>query len=844
MLPAMQRMSLHDAAWSVRWVAGPDDTPAAVREAGEIPAMVPGCIHTDLMAAGLLDDPYVGDNELKQFWVGRSDWTYTCRFDVLADVLDAPRMELACDGLDTIATVMINRGVSYRADNMHRRWRFDAKQYLTAGANEIRIGFAAPLVHVERMARLRGELPHVGNGANEPHPHNEIRKMACNFGWDWGPDVPTVGVWRPIRLDAFTTRIAGVRPLVMKATADEAVVRVHVDVDGDAEATATLTAPDGATFEPTRDGDAFVFTVANPQRWWPVGHGEQPLYELSVKAGADDWTHKIGLRTTRLLVDADAEPVGAPVPDAKGERMTLYVNEVPVYAKGANWIPDDCFPHRVTPQRYRDRITKARDANMNLLRVWGGGLYESDDFYDICDELGVMVWQDFTLACAAYHEEEPVWSSVEAEARDNISRLSRHPSLVIWNGCNENFMGVWDWSDDWRRLRKDHMTTWGLGYYLSLFPKLMKELDPSRPYWPGSPYSGSFERPANLNEFGNRHIWDVWHGPGQYRNYLAHYPRMSTEFGFHGPPTWPTLERSIPEDQRYWNSPLMRLHNKNGGPGRDGQEQSTTRMADDFEPPLGKDQFDDWLYLSQVMQARALEMGVTWFRALHPWNSGAVYWQFNDCYPVASWSALDGDGRKKPLWYATRRFLAPRLVTIKPRRTVGKDGVIGKLAVYLHNDHGETWAGTYVVRQMAFDGRKFARHEQVVSIEPRGSSRFEIPDAMHDADSFLVAELDGGERGYWWFRPDKEIAYPAADFDAEIAETPDGLSLTIQAKTLLRDLCVFPDRLDPAAEASDQCVTLLPGESATIDIRTTSQLSLAALTAAPALNVANRFGKR
>src|SRR5690606_28036205 len=203
---------------------------------------------------------------------------------------------------------------------------------------------------------------------------------------------------------------------------------------------------------------------------------------------------------------------------------------------------------------------------------------------------------------------------------------------------------------EWRAMRSERRRTWGLGYYLSLFPKLVAELDPSRPYWPGSPYSGAFDRHPNLNEYGNRHIWDVWHGPGQYRNYLAHYPRMATEFGFHGPPCWPTLARAVPEDQRYWNSPVMRLHNKNGKPG---QEQTHTRMCDDFVPP--EECFEDWLYLAQVMQARALSMGVEWFRALFPWNSGSLYWQLNDCWPVSSWSAIDGDGRLKPLWYASRR---------------------------------------------------------------------------------------------------------------------------------------------------------------------------------------------
>ena len=858
----MRKVSL-DRNWTLRFVSGPAAVPAAVR-AGEIPAKVPGCVHTDLLAQDLIEDPYIADNELKSQWIGRSDWRYTCRFTLDADHLREERLDLACDGLDTVATVVLNGTEIGTALNMHTAHRFDAKKAAKAGENVLEITFAAPLDYIERMEDKLGHLPHTGHGANAEHPHNMIRKMACNFGWDWGPDVPTSGVWRPIRVEAWSgARIASVRPLVMEATTERATVRVHVDIehaasaagrsvgpgaalsaDGGPRPKVTLRDPAGkAVGEVRPSGDAYTIEIKNPQRWWPIGHGAQPLYTLDVALGDDAWSRRIGLRTTKLVTEPDPAVVGEPIPDKRGAGMTIYVNDKPIYCKGADWIPDDCFPNRVTPERYRQRLTQARDANMNMVRVWGGGLYETEEFYDACDELGLMVWQDFCCACACYPEEEPFWSLIEAEARYNITRLSSHPSLVIWNGCNENIWGTFDWAQEWVDLRVKGTRTWGLNYYLKLFPRLVAELDPSRPYWAASPYSGSMDLHPNLNEYGNRHIWDVWHGPGQYRGYLAHYPRLATEFGFHGPPCWPTLERSIPEDHRRWDSPIMRLHNKNGAPERDGQMQSHLRMADDFEPP--SEAFDDWLYLAQVMQARALEMGVTWFRALFPWNSGALYWQLNDCWPVASWSAIDGDGRLKPLWYASRRFFADRLVTIKPRRATPMGDRIGALAVYLHNDSDEAWVEQCVLRHMTLDGEIVNTHTQQVRIEPRSLVKFNVPDAMHeDACAMLVVDC-GAARAFWWFCPDKDLPYPEARYDTELTPAPGKKGVyrfTIKAHTVLRDVCVFADRLDPDSQVSDQQLTILPGESVTLEIRSSRKLDKDALSTQPVMNYANRFG--
>ncbi|MEL7089838.1 MAG: glycoside hydrolase family 2 protein, partial [Planctomycetota bacterium] len=345
-------------------------------------------------------------------------------------------------------------------------------------------------------------------------------KMACNFGWDWGPPLLTCGVWRPAYLETWSAaRLGDARPVITRADEERAEIDLRVDVaassDGNpGEVFAELLDPQGATVaSASRAADqpevALALAVDSPRLWWPRGYGEQPRYDLKIELRAQDGSvldarqHRAGLRTTALCTDPDPEPHDGL---GQGETMHLVVNGKRVYCKGANWIPDDCFPHRVTPERYRQRIDQAADANMNMLRIWGGGIYEDRSFYEHCDEIGMLVWQDFLLACAAYHEEEPFWSWFEAEARDNVSRLSPHPSLVLWCGCNENIWATFDWSDQWRAIREEGKLTWGGGYYLDLFPRVVDELAPATPYCPGSPYSGTMDRHPNANENGDTHM--------------------------------------------------------------------------------------------------------------------------------------------------------------------------------------------------------------------------------------------------------------------------------------------------------------------------------------------------
>ena len=841
----------------------------------DVPATVPGCVHTDLLAAGLIPDPAIGLNETDLLWIGRCDASYTRTLKIPAEALEREHLALCFDGLDTLAEVSLNGTVIGSSANMHTRQRFDAKAAAREGDNELVVRFAAPFPAAVAARERNGFLPSEGAGSNPKMPHAFLRKMSCNMGWDWGPTVTTMGIWKGCRLEAWDAcRLGDVRVSTRSLDGGTAEVLLSAEVEGEGAARFTLVSPDGreaASAEAEAGGGEASATVRveDAQLWWPVGHGGQPLYTLRVElvdgGGTARGSREVrtGLRTTELVTDEDPADASFPVDGlagsegVPGHRMTLRVNGLDVYCKGANWIPEDLFPHRVTRETYRERVAQAVDMNMNMLRIWGGGLYESDDLYGACDEAGIMVWQDFLFACAAYPENEAYARSVEREARDNVSRLGHHPALVLWNGCNENLWGWYDWSSGgktWKDAIGDK--PWGTTYYFETLPAVVAELAPATPYWAGSPSSGrtieAFEDERlhpNMNSRGNRHVWNVWHGPGHYQHYYEHFPRFCSEFGFHSPNAWPSLERSTPEDQMSWTGEVLRRHNKNGIDKQlgDGQNKTATRIHDDFPVPAGE-RLDDFHHLASVNQARAVTAGVGWFRSLFPWNSGALYWQINDCWPGASWSSVDTDGIPKPLYHATKRFFAPRVVNLgpsKPTELHAWGDETGPLRAYLHNDSDERWTGELTVRLMEADGTVVDTQTDAVDLEPRSAVGVDVRLPSLDREShpgrFLVAELPGGVRSFWWSAPDKDAGQPDPRMRVEVAD--GGRSVTVHAETLIRDLTLYVERLHPDARVDDGAVTLLPGESHTFRVDTPVDLDAEALSTAPVLRTSSELAR-
>jgi beta-mannosidase len=804
--------ALHDG-WTLSSAAGPP--------VPEVPATVPGCVHTDLLAAGIIPDPYLDHNEDSQHWIGQSDWTYALGFDWEPD--GTARSDLVCAGLDTVAAITLNGTEVARTANMHRSYRFGVGSLLRPGRNELLIRFTSPYTYADELRSTLGDRPNA-----YPEPFNLIRKMACNFGWDWGPRLVTAGIWRPIGLHSWRTgRLDQIRPLVTVA-GDDGHVELHIALeradDEPVTVTATVAGERASAIVPAGQRTVTLrLRVSDVERWWPRGHGGQRRYDLEVtladRTGArlDHWHRRIGFRSLRLDT----------TPDADGTPFTLVVNDKPIWVRGFNWIPDDCFPHRVDRARYATRIDQAAEAGANFLRVWGGGRYESEEFYDLADGLGMLVQQDFLFACAAYPEEEPLAGEVAAEAREQVVRLAHHPSLVLWTGNNENIWGHADW--DW--IPELDGRTWGAGYYFDLLPDIVAELDPTRPYWPGSPYSGSHDLHPNDPAHGTTHIWDVWN-TDDYTRYAAYRPRFVAEFGFQGPPTYSTLRRAIPSGAMDPDSPAM-VHRQKA---IDGNQKLLLGLSGHLPAPT---RFDDWHWATQLNQARAIRFGVEHLRSLHPLCTGAIVWQLNDCWPVISWSAVDGDGRRKPLWYALRRAFADRLLTVQP----GPDG----LDLVAVNDTDTDWISQPFASRVRFTGEPEAKALLDLAVPPRSTVRLRLPDEITRPDNpaaELLTVADGAPPVRYFFAEDVALSLPNPRYGVKITETADELEVTVVAGTLLRDLALFPDRLNPRSTVDDMLITLLPGESATFRIRNASALDWTALTTPPVLRCANDLSRR
>ncbi|WP_433121475.1 glycoside hydrolase family 2 protein [Micromonospora sp. CA-246542] len=802
------------------------DVPAEIADR-TVPATVPGCVHTDLLDAGLIPDPYLDDNELSLAWIGRSDWRYRTTFRPPAG--DHDRIDLVCGGLDTVATVSVNGVEVGRTENMHRGYRFDVRALLRAGENELTVAFDSVYRYAEAQRDRLGDRPNA-----YPEPFQFVRKMACNFGWDWGPTLVTAGIWQDIALHAWSTaRLATVRPLVTLDGRDGRV-ELHVEVERVADVPLTVRAAVGgvraeAVVEAGQRTAVLTLTVREPALWWPRGYGEQARHLLEVSLHAPDgdtldtWSRRIGFRSVRLDT----------TPDEHGTPFALSVNDVPVFVRGVNWIPDDAFPTRITRDRLADRFDQAAAANVNLLRVWGGGRYESEDFYDLADERGLLVQQDFLFACAAYPEEEPfggLGGEVAAEAREQVTRLTPHPSLVLWTGNNENIWGWHDW--DWQEALAGR--TWGRGYYLDVLPRIVGELDPTRPYWPGSPWSGSETIHPNDPAHGTTHIWDVWN-TDDYTKYREYVPRFVAEFGYQAPPAYATLRRALSDEPLAPNSPGMAHHQKAAG----GDVKLQRGL--DAHLPAPAD-FDDWHYLTQLNQARAIQLGVEHFRSHRDVCAGTIVWQLNDCWPVTSWSAVDGDGRRKPLWYALRHAYADRLLTVQPRGGGLAGG--GGLALVAVNETAEAWTASATVTRVTLTGEPRAKTSVDLDVPAYSSVTLALPAELARPDEscheVLVAEAGGtAERALWFFAEDRDVDWPAAAWDATVEPFDGGQRVRVTARTVLRDLTLFPDRLDPSATVDDALVTLLPGESATFTVRSKGPLDPASLTTRPVLRAVN-----
>ena len=796
------------------------------------PATVPGAIQTDLLARKNIPDPFWRDNEASLQWIGLSDWDYQLSFDVDAATLRRGHVDLVFDGLDTFAEVSLNGKKLLSADNMFRRWRLPVKNTLHAGSNTLTVHLQSPIARVQpwllkQPYALPGEFDSsFGDEPKGKQTSNYVRKANYQYGWDWGPRYVTLGIWRPVRLESWDDlRVADFHIAQTQVEADVAKLDAQLDVHADKAGAVTLkvewTGPDGKTGSEQREvalkaGENHVgvpLSIDHPQRWWPVGYGEPNLYRFhasvdsggSTVAGADRET---GLRKVELRRDKDQW----------GRGFAFVVNGVPVFAKGANLIPYDAFPSRVSSERLEAILRSAKDANMNMLRMWGGGTYQDDAFYAAADRLGVMIWQDFMFGGAVTPYDDAFRESTRIEAEEQVTRLRDHPSIVLWAGNNEVQTGWEEWPDridfqkfvnaDEVKKVEDGMRT----IFDKTLRKVVSDLSPQVPYWASSP-STDFDGPANVETDGDMHYWKVWSGSEPISHYLDITPRFQSEYGLQSFPVMATIKAFAQPEDMQPESKVMRAHQKfaNG----DGNQRLLLYIRQEYGEP--KD-FPSFVYLSQVMQAEGIELAAEHLRSARPRNMGTLYWQLNDVWPGASWASVDYFNRWKALQFHAKRFYAP--VDVVPLRRVGKTDV------FAVSDRTSDFDA--VLRTRVYDmGGKLLRETRIpVHATALSSTRAATVDdatLLKGADPRkTVAAFDLLEDGkpaahhLLYFGAARTLALPTPELTTSLHDGAHGLVLTVSAKRLAR--AVWVDTGDIDVRLSQNAFDLLPGESIDIEV--------------------------
>lgn len=613
---------------------------------------IPGSVYSILLENQAMEDPFYRENELEALKLMEKDYVFQKTFYVNEEIMNSPEVLLHCDGLDTLCTIYINGCLAGVSNNFHRIWEFDIKEFLKAGENNIKVEIASPVKFIQEEDKKY----HVGGAIHAMKGFPHLRKPHCMFGWDWGPRLPDAGIWKDIYLIGLNS--SRLNDVVITQEHSEGIVKLITNVklitkvklntmvkqSGTGEVKIVIQAPDGTVIYAENNKPV---EIPDPQLWWPNGLGRQPLYKVTIsllEGGriVDSVTKRVGLRTMTIIRENDEW----------GESFAHNVNGLSFFAMGADYIPEDNIFSRITPERTRKLLEQCIRANFNVIRVWGGGAYPSDEFFDICDELGLVVWIDFMFACANYKLDFDFEDSITAEIRDNVRRIRHHASLGLWCGNNEMEMFAERGAFDGNTVTKAHY----IRMYEHIIPHILKEEDPTTFYWPASPSSGgSFDAPNDPNR-GDVHYWEVWHGNAPFSEYRKYFFRYASEFGFQSFPSMKTIENFTIEEDRNIFSRVMEMHQRNEG----ANGKIMNYLSKTFLYPGN---FDTLVFASQLLQAEAIKYGVEHWRRNRGRCMGAIYWQLNDIWPVASWASIDYFGRWKALHYYAKRFFAPVMIS-------------------------------------------------------------------------------------------------------------------------------------------------------------------------------------
>jgi len=746
-------------------------------------AVVPGCVHLDLLDNNLIPEPFYGENEKNLQWISYKDWNYRLIFYPDSELLNRETIVLTFHGLDTYGEVFLNGKKIIEADNMFHPWEADVKGLLKEGDNELLVHFFSPINKILPILRSSDYiLPAVNDQIKNTSPYT--RKAPYHYGWDWGPSFATSGIWKSVDLIGIENWfIESTHIFQEKVSRNKAELALNLVVESSIDAEAKLLIVEKKSnikisknlqLKHGENQLSEAITIDDPDLWWPIGHGDQNLYAfqivLETKDGKEELTKRIGIRDFKVEQKKDEQGTG----------FTFVINGKPIFSKGANWIPADSFTTRLKKQDYEKLLKSAVHANMNTLRVWGGGIYESDDFYDLCDEMGILVWQDFMFACSLYPGDDTFLNSVEREARYQVDRLKHHPSIVLWCGNNEIACAWhnWGWKEKYpEEVYKDYYRT----LFHEVLPKICQELDPSRYYWPSSPGdSDTLPETGQSYGSGDNHFWDVWHGGRDFSAFEDNIGRFMSEYGMQSFPDLKTVDLFCDRSQQDLESDIIKSHQK-ASLGNGNVEKYV-----DMYFPRPKN-FRSFVMITQIMAGQAIKSAVEAHRRSMPYCMGSLYWQLNDCWPVASWSSLDYYGNWKALHYYAREFFAPILISV-----MEKDDHINLFVV---NDGEGIKHAELEMKLIRFDGELLSIKKIDIGIQANSSSQvysLATSELLEGADPGSVllrsaVRLDGkmiSGNDHTFVRP-KELVLPDQDLSFEYKKENDKHLIYVEASSFL-----------------------------------------------------------
>ena len=761
-------------------------------------ATIPGNIHADLLDNKLIEHPFISDNENKLQWVSETDWEYKTTFQVDEKTLQKKNIELNLEGLDTYASVFLNDSLILQTNNAFRHFSIDVKAMLKA-ENELKIVFEPTSVSEEKEKnKLSYTLPE-GNRIF-------TRKAQFQYGWDWGPKLNTSGIWKSVKLNAwndFKINDIYIDQVSLTDSIAELFLGINYKTLIDDRLTYNLYINDKLVttqyFDTYFQSAALPFQIKKPKKWWPHNLGEPYLYDIKcvVKNGSqilDSISVKKGLRTIRLITENDS----------LGESFYFKVNDVPVYVKGANYIPQNSMQNQVTNAHYKKLLDDVVEANMNMLRVWGGGIYENDIFYDLCDEKGILVWQDFMFACAMYPGDETFLNNVKIEAEQQVKRLRNYASIALWCGNNESSEGWhrWGWQANKSDEEKEEIWNNYLKVFNSILPNAVEQFSKTD-YWESSPKYGRGNPKYKFE--GDAHDWWIWHDAYPFEHLEENVPRFMSEFGFQSFPSYEAIKYINQTDSIDISSDGFKNHQKHVR----GFQLIDEYMQRDFPVP---NKADDYVYVSQLLQAYGITKGIEAQRRAKPYNMGTLYWQLNDCWPVVSWSSIDFFGNWKALHYKAKRSFEDVLVSSKIEDKI--------LKMHVVNDNLKSYSGEFYLQVLDFKGNEIWKDSKVIQVEENSSDvkyELDLNSVSFNKNEVVVVSTYNDKKTYHYLVKPKDLNLHQSPIQRNISKIKNGFQIEISSETFQKDVFLY---CNDEGHFSDNYFDLLPNEVKTIVFQT------------------------